>query len=179
VNYFTARMTAQEMKNEYRNLAKKYHPDLGGDTKTMQEINSQFAYQYARTASKEAYESKTQQSPDKDYSKYQNDRYINDLEKMIAWIYDNNIDRIQSITVELIGVFIWIGGIRVEDKEVRERIKDVGFQGSWKITDEGDKAYMWKWTPEIKRFKAEDNIDTIRRNYGSQDKKRYQKQIGA
>ena len=31
-----------EIKNEYRRLAKLHHPDLGGDTATMQEINLQY-----------------------------------------------------------------------------------------------------------------------------------------
>ena len=33
--------TLDEVKAQYKKLAKQYHPDLGGDTATMQEINKE------------------------------------------------------------------------------------------------------------------------------------------
>ena len=42
-NFFTDCRTIEEVKNRYRDLAKKYHPDLGGDTATMQFINAEYA----------------------------------------------------------------------------------------------------------------------------------------
>jgi DnaJ-class molecular chaperone len=41
-NYFSKCSTVEEVKSLYRTLAKQHHPDLGGDTATMQEINSQY-----------------------------------------------------------------------------------------------------------------------------------------
>ena len=41
--YFEQCKTAEEAKKLYRELVKKHHPDAGGNTATMQEINDQFA----------------------------------------------------------------------------------------------------------------------------------------
>lgn len=177
--YFNGKMTAQTMKTLYRNLVRQYHPDLnpGISDDTIKQINNEYSYWYARAASEETYTTKTEANPDKDYSKYRNQEYIDSLENMIKWILENNIDLISGIEVELIGVFIWIGGIKPQDVDIRNKVKGIGFQGGWKITNDEEKVYMWKWTPEIKRFKSNPNIDSIRDTYGSERVKRQQKQL--
>ena len=40
MNYFTHCKTLDELKAEYRRLAKQNHPDLGGSTEEMQRINA-------------------------------------------------------------------------------------------------------------------------------------------
>ena len=40
--YFTQCKTLDELKAEYRRLAMKHHPDMGGDTATMQAINAEY-----------------------------------------------------------------------------------------------------------------------------------------
>jgi len=42
MKYFRKIVTAEELKAEYRRLAFDNHPDKGGDTETMQEINAEF-----------------------------------------------------------------------------------------------------------------------------------------
>ncbi|WP_446788125.1 DnaJ domain-containing protein, partial [Macellibacteroides fermentans] len=37
--YFDGCKDEQEIKARYRDLAKKYHPDLGGDLETMKAVN--------------------------------------------------------------------------------------------------------------------------------------------
>ena len=46
MNYFTGIQTLAELKKTYRELAFKNHPDLGGSTTVMQEINNQFERLY-------------------------------------------------------------------------------------------------------------------------------------
>ena len=41
-NYFSHCKTLDELKAEYRRLVKKFHPDMGGDTATMQQINNEY-----------------------------------------------------------------------------------------------------------------------------------------
>lgn len=48
--YFKA-TSLEELKKEYRVLAKKYHPDLGGDTATMQAINAEYDKHYDEISS--------------------------------------------------------------------------------------------------------------------------------
>ena len=42
MKYFTSCTTLDELKKEYRRLAMIHHPDVGGDTATMQAINAEF-----------------------------------------------------------------------------------------------------------------------------------------
>ena len=175
--YFNGSMTAETMKKLHRKLVMQYHPDLNKnvDIRIIQTINAEYSYWYARAASEEVYTRKSEENPDKQeyyQNRYRSREYIDSLENMIKWILDNNIDRIDGITVELIGVFIWIGGVKKEDVEIREKIKSVGFRGSWKETYTGDKVYMYKYTPDLRSFLSEKNIDKIRSNYGTQDIKR-------
>lgn len=43
MKFFFECYTVEAVKNRYRDLAKKHHPDLGGDTATMQAINVEYA----------------------------------------------------------------------------------------------------------------------------------------
>ena len=40
--YFVSCRTLDELKKVYKHLAQKHHPDVGGDTRTMQEINAEY-----------------------------------------------------------------------------------------------------------------------------------------
>ena len=43
MKWFTSNIsTMEELRREYRRLAKLHHPDAGGDTENMKEINSEF-----------------------------------------------------------------------------------------------------------------------------------------
>lgn len=42
MNFFFGCRTIEDVKNRYRELAKKHHPDLGGDTATMQMLNAEY-----------------------------------------------------------------------------------------------------------------------------------------
>ena len=41
-NYFESVQSIDELKKEYKRLARKNHPDVGGDTEVMKEINRQY-----------------------------------------------------------------------------------------------------------------------------------------
>lgn len=41
-NFFENCTSVEEIKTRYRTLAKKYHPDLGGDLFMMQRLNQQY-----------------------------------------------------------------------------------------------------------------------------------------
>lgn len=58
MKFFSDCRTIEEVKNRYRDLAKKYHPDLGGDTATMQFINAEYseAMRRAITAEENEYQ---------------------------------------------------------------------------------------------------------------------------
>ncbi len=61
-NFFTDCRTIEEVKNRYRDLAKKYHPDLGGDTATMQFINAEYTEAMRRAIPSEENEYRREQA---------------------------------------------------------------------------------------------------------------------
>ena len=54
--YFSNCKTQAEAKALYRELVKEHHPDAGGDTRTMQDINEQYANFHASNANSDARE---------------------------------------------------------------------------------------------------------------------------
>lgn len=46
MKFFKAIKTLEELKKEYKKLARVHHPDMGGELKVMQEINAEFDYVY-------------------------------------------------------------------------------------------------------------------------------------
>ena len=44
MKFFNECKTLNEVKFLYRELAKKHHPDKGGELETMQAINNEYAY---------------------------------------------------------------------------------------------------------------------------------------
>ena len=48
MKWFKNPATLEELKNQYRNLAMQHHPDRGGTTADMQEINAEYDRLFAR-----------------------------------------------------------------------------------------------------------------------------------
>ena len=44
--YFVNCKNLDELKKVYKHLAQKHHPDVGGDTATMQQINAEYAARF-------------------------------------------------------------------------------------------------------------------------------------
>lgn len=48
MKYFKDCLTLDEVKAMYKKLAKEHHPDHGGSTETMQQINAEYAFVCAK-----------------------------------------------------------------------------------------------------------------------------------
>lgn len=146
--YFNHCTTLEELKAEYKKLVFKHHPDRGGNTAIMQEINNQYENTFAklknthRNATGETYQKETNEAP-ADFI-----NLINELLKM------------PGITIEVIGCFIWISG---DTKPNKEALKALGFKWS-------KSKSMWYKAPEDyhKKSKGETSMDKIRDMYGVQ-----------
>lgn len=51
MRWFNGCNSLDEVRTLYKKLAKQHHPDLGGDTLTMQEINKEYAFVSAKLIS--------------------------------------------------------------------------------------------------------------------------------
>ena len=147
MRYFNNCKTLDELKAEYRRLAKINHPDLGGSTEEMQRINAEYEKKFAEL---QKLHNATHDE------KHQNTEAPNEFINII-----NELLKLGGLEVELCGCWLWIGG---NTKEHKEKLKAIGCQWcskkklwSWHHAEDGRSYYRGKRT-----------IDEIRSKYGSQ-----------
>ena len=144
--YFNNPQTLEELKKQYRELTKTHHPDNGGDTAIMQAVNgeySQLSPDIHQTKDGETYTSKQENTET--------------AEQFIDLI--NELMKMDNISIEIIGCFVWVTG---ETKPYKEILKGLKFQ--WH-----SKKIAWYLKPEdYKRKSRKDyGLDEIRAMYGT------------
>lgn len=147
----TQTITIEEVKRQYRKLAMENHPDLGGDLKTMQEINAEFDilrkryYNVHESQSGSTYTDETQETVDEVTANFE--AIIEALLKM------------EGVGVEICGKFIWLDGNTYAHKT---EIKALGFK--W-----ASKKKKWFLAPADwrKRDRREWTMGEIRAAHGS------------
>lgn len=148
MRYFTNCKTLEQLKAEYKKLALKNHPDCGGSEETMKEINKQYDEMFPKLKNihtnkdGEQYEAENNETPE-------------EFKDIITALM-----KMQGITAEVIGSFIWISGNTLP---YREELKKLGFR--WH-----SKKACWYKSPEGYRRsgKKQYNMDEIREMYGVQ-----------
>ena len=146
MKWFNECGTLEEVKATYKKLAKQYHPDLGGDTLTMQEINKEYAF-----ASAKAIKGINLSEEDTENEILSSEEYRQAIEKII---------HLEGITIELVGYWIWVTG---NTYSVRATLKYSGFFFA-------SKKLAWYFrTGEFKVSKGgKKSLDEIRSKYGSE-----------
>lgn len=144
MRWFGECSTLDEVKALYKKLAKQYHPDLGGDTLSMQELNKEYASARVikgKNLSEDETENEIRYSAE----------YREAIEKVV---------RLEGITVELVGYWIWVTG---NTMAVRSELKDAGFFFA-------SKKLAWYFrTGEYKVVKgSKKSLEEIRGKYGSE-----------
>jgi curved DNA-binding protein CbpA len=130
------------VKRKYKELAMLHHPDRGGNTATMQEINNEYE--------------EIQKNPLFDFYKESEE----DQEEFIKYPdIINQIIGLNGLIIELIGNWIWISGNTYPH---RGRLKQIGFYFA-------PKKVMWYYRPsEYKSVnRSPKTIESIRLKYGS------------
>src|SRR5882724_8116612 len=96
MRYFQDCKTIDEVKATYKKLAKQYHPDLGGDTATMQAINTEYAFACAKIVKGE---NLTAEETDEQIRLSEEYRQV--IEQLI---------NLPGIIIEVVGNWIWVTG---------------------------------------------------------------------
>ncbi|WP_276484766.1 hypothetical protein [Paraflavitalea pollutisoli] len=144
MKYFSACTTLEEVKKHYKQLALEHHPDRGGDTATMQEINTEYAFAIAFIAK----------------GKGMTDEQV-DQELKLSEEYRQQIDKIihlPGIIIELVGNWIWVTG---ETKPVKDNLKEAGYSFAFQ-----KKAWFYR-NEAFKSYGKGGSLDQIRAKYGS------------
>ena len=105
MKYFNHCKDLNELKTEFKKLAKKFHPDRGGDTATMQEINAQYAEALRVISNGMQFEAEEV-------------KIAEDFQKII-----NELINLEGLIIDLVGNWIWVYGSTVEHKNT---IKSLG-----------------------------------------------------
>ena len=159
--YFINCANLDELKKAYKAAAMKYHPDMGGDTATMQEINAEYEARFEvlkRSHNEQAAEDTTGRTKATTES-------AGDFIDII-----NHLFRMDGIEIELCGRWLWIGG---DTKKHKEALKACGCR--WSSTK---KLWSWHFAEEGSGWhKGSKSMAYIRNKYGSTTFNREQKEV--
>ena len=155
--YFKNVQTLEELRKQYRDLLKKYHPDnANGSTEATQEINAE--YDRLFKVLKDRHESKASDgSQSSDKSDYNNMKYDFSEDTKLREML-NKIINFDGIAIKIIGNWIWCFdsyGYRVE-------LKELGFKYA-----RNKKAWYYHTEAFRKKSHKSLSMEDIRNYYGS------------
>jgi len=132
------------LKKQYFNLAKKYHPDAGGNTAQFQQLQNEYEVLFKKILSG---------------SKLNTEQKANEtvIDTEIRKIIDEIVN-LEGITIELIGQWLWIGG---NTYPVRTALKQSGLSF---IKKAGVPFWVYKGVPSTSRGKS--SMEAIKEKYG-------------
>jgi hypothetical protein len=152
--WFTDCITVESIKTRYRQLARQHHPDLGGDTATMQDVNAAY---HAALAACDGQESHDEAGRAHSYH-YRREREQEIMDKIADLL------RVLPVGVELalIGLWVWIIGTTREDTTTRAALKTAGCR--WHV-----RRGCWYWRPaEMRHYgrQARGSLTDLAMRYG-------------
>ena len=147
MKYFDNPKTLEELKKQYRALAHKHHPDNGGDTEAMKAVNNEYDALFPKL--KNVHQNKDGET----YTK-ENTETADQFKDLIT-----ELMKMDNITIEVIGCFVWVSG---ETKPHKEKLKVLRFK--WHT-----KKLCWYLAPEDYRRQSRKDysMDEIRNMYGT------------
>ncbi len=156
--YFKDVNTLEELRRQYRDLLKKYHPDnKDGSTEATQEINAEYDRLFKLL--KDRHESKSADSKESNAkTDFNNMKYDFTEDELLREMLQKVI-HFDGITLEIIGNWLWISG---NTYQYRKELNDLGFKFA------GQKK-SWYWHSEAfrKRSHKKLSMEDIRNYYGS------------
>ena len=101
--YFKNIKTLDELKAAYRRLVMQHHPDRGGDTATMQQINAEYDELH------EVLKNKHNATADEAHQTTEAPEEFRQIIELLL--------KLQGLTVELCGSWLWISGDTLQHKD--------------------------------------------------------------
>lgn len=151
MTYFAGVGTQEELKSTYRKLCKLYHPDKGGSTAQMQDINNEYERLMKQFISGK---------PDTDYGEgkwYKSREQEEEIELKIREAIEK-IAHIDGINIEIIGAWVWVDG---ETKPHKQTLKDAGY---WWM----NKKEKWAFKGKPSSGRGNTTMEELREKYGSE-----------
>lgn len=145
MKFFNDCKTIEEVKALYKKLAMENHPDRGGDTATMQAINTEYAFACAKLAKGAGL---TDEQADAEIKL--SEEYRQAIEKIM---------HLPGIVIELVGNWIWVTG---DTKPVKDTLYNAGYHFA---------PVKKAWYYRNEAFKTRGSgapLEQIRAKYGSE-----------
>ena len=140
--WFTNVTTIEQLRKQYRELLKKYHPDNeNGSVEVTQEINAEYDLVISIL-------SKEEHSDSQSYTQEENEQFKTIMNAIIGY----------NITIEIIGNWIWCFNCYA----YKDQLKSLGFTWCSK-----KKAWVWHSGEYHRHHKKEIPLNDIRTKYGS------------
>ncbi len=160
--YFKNVQTLDELRKQYKDLLKKYHPDNGGSEEATKAINVEYEKLFKILKDSHARQDTTDSNAESNHSSYGNsydnmkydfaeDELLREMLQKVIYLSD--------ITIEIIGAWLWISGNTYHH---RKELKELGFKYA-------SQKKCWFWHSESFRKKSHRQLsmDDIRGYYGS------------
>lgn len=148
--WFQSPETLEDLKKQYKKLAFQHHPDLGGKTEDMQEINAEYealfatlkdTHQNAEGQFYTAREATTETAAE----------FVDIIEKLV---------HMDGVEIEVCGSWVWVTG---NTKDHKDELKALSFRWS-----RNKSAWYFHRDGYRKRSKKSLTLDQIRGLYGSE-----------
>ena len=129
--YFINVSTPAEIKSLYRKLAMEHHPDRGGDTRVMQDINSEY-----HDILKSMHGHTTRGSDGKDHTYYYNYWREDMVTKVLKQLFALNLP--DDVEIDVIGTWVWVSG---NTKPIKDKLKSIDRMRF------NSRRKCWQWSP--------------------------------
>ena len=150
MKWFDNPKTLEDLKKQYKKLAIKHHPDMGGSTVDMQQINAEYEKLFAKlkdvhqTKDGEFYTSRTATTETAS-------EFMDVIERLI---------HMDGIQIEVCGSWLWVTG---DTKPHKDELKKLSFRWS-----SNKSAWYFHRDGYKKRSNRSLSLDEIRGYYGSE-----------
>lgn len=157
--YFSNVQTLDELRKQYRDLLKEYHPDNGGSEEETKAINVEYERLFKTLKDKHTWQQdNTADNKTDSKTSYDNMRYSFEEDELLREMLQRVI-HLPDITIEIIGNWLWISG---NTYQYRKELKELGFKFAGQ-----KKSWYWHSDTFRKRSHKKLSMDDIRNYYGS------------
>ena len=160
MKYFNNVNALEDLRRQYKELLKKYHPDNPqGSTEACQEINAEYDRLFKVLKDKhESKPDKTADSTNTKQSEYSKNMYDWENDKALREVLQKIIN-FDGIEIEIVGAWLWVSG---NTYIFKDELKEIEFK--W-----ASQKKQWYFHTDAyrKRSRKSLSMDDIRNYYGS------------
>ncbi|MQW93014.1 molecular chaperone DnaJ [Acinetobacter sp. dk771] len=160
MKHFSSVTSLDDLKLQYKKLAFKNHPDRGGKTEVMQEINREYEQLLNRIIN-EASKDQYQDSSENGRGFWSSRSEHSEVEKKVKQAIDAIIN-LDGLDIEIIGVWVWVSG---DTKQHKDKLKEAGFV--WNRVQ-----CKWVFIGKKSNGRGRMTLDQMRELHGSQKVKK-------